>query len=212
MYSNQISENGTTVLQAIEKDNFSNSSNFNLNGSKYFSKINTTLKLSANYSVSNREQLLNGNLVDLENKSLRLSGNLDAEIFSWFTLTYSGNYSVYETALENAQSALPTGRIQQIKTNKHTVDAFFYLDDNQYFSGGGEYYGNSLSEENANNYFVNFSYQYTFEKPKIDLNIGWNNILNTDEFVNAYTNEFSYVESRYQLRPSQVVASLKFSF
>ncbi|WP_246136818.1 carboxypeptidase-like regulatory domain-containing protein [Gillisia hiemivivida] len=212
LYSNQISENGANVLQAIEKDNFSNSNNFNLNGSKYFSKINTTLKLSANYSVTKREQLLNGNFVDVGNKNFRLSGSLDAEISSWLTVTYNGIFSVYETAFENAQPALPTGRIQQIKTNKHTVDAFFYLADNQYFSGGGEYYGNSLSEENANNYFVNFSYQYTFEKPKIDLNIGWNNILNTDEFVNAYTNEFSYVESRYQLRPSQVVASLKFSF
>ncbi len=205
LYSNQISENGAIILQAIERDNSSNSNNFNLSASKYFSKMNTTLKLSANYSVSNREQLLNENFVNSENKSLRLSGNVDAEIFSWLTLTYSGNYSVYETALENA-------RFPKIETNKHAMDAFFYLADNQYLSGGGEYYGNSLSAENGNNYFVNLSYQYTFEKPKIDLNISWNNVFNTDEFVNAYTNEFSFVESRYQLRPSQVVASIKFSF
>jgi len=212
LYSNQISENGATVLQAIEKDNYSNSNNFNLNVSKYFSKINTTLKLRANYTLSKREQFLNLNFVDVKNKNLMLSGSLDAEILSWLTVTYNGNFSIYETTFENTQSTLSLGKIQQIETNKHTMDVFFYLYDNQYLSGGGEYYGNSLSDENGNNYFANFTYQYTFAKPKIDLNISWKNVFNTDEFVNAYTSEFSFVESRYQLRPSQVIASIKFSF
>ena len=66
-------------------------------------------------------------------------------------------------------------------------------------------------DQNGDNYFVNLGYQFTFEKPKMDLNLSWRNILNTDTFINAYNNQYYYVQSSYQLRPSQVLATLKFT-
>ncbi len=205
LYSNQIGEDGNIVLQAIERENFTNSNNFNVNGSKYFSHLHATLKINTQYSFITREQLLNGNYTEVKNKTLSLNANLDAEIFSWLSTAYDATFSFYETSFENEQ-------FQQVETTKHTLGLFFFLTDNQYLNAEAEYYGNSLSEANGSNYFMNLGYQYSLKKPKIDLNISWNNILNTAEFITAYGNEFSYVESRYELRPSQVVASVKFSF
>ena len=136
-------------------------------------------------------------------RSLNFRGSLDAEISSWLIANYSGNYTTYTSGFED-------GDFQTIETQQHTLDLYFYPKDNQYLSAGGEYYGNSLSE-NGDNYFVNLSYQFTFEKPKMDLNISWRNILNTDTFINAYNNEYYYVQSSYRLRPSQVLATLKFT-
>jgi hypothetical protein len=90
------------------------------------------------------------------------------------------------------------------------LDLYFYPKDNQYISVSGEYYDNSLSEK-GDNYFVNLDYQFTFPKSKMDLNISWRNVLNIDEFINAYNNQYYYVESSYRLRPSQVLATLKFT-
>jgi hypothetical protein len=84
--------------------------------------------------------------------------------------------------------------------------------ENQYFSVNSEYYSNNISEENRNNYFMNFNYQYSFEDTGIDLEASWNNVLNTDAFVRVSNTDFSYVESTYHLRPSQILVSLKFSF
>ncbi len=56
------------------------------------------------------------------------------------------------------------------------------------------------------------NYQYTFLDSGIDLEASWNNVLNTDEFVRVSNTDFAYVQSTYQLRPSQVLVSLKFSF
>jgi len=84
--------------------------------------------------------------------------------------------------------------------------------DNQYFSVNSEYYYNNISEDNQNNYFLNFNYQYTFEDLGIDLNASWNNALNTNEFVRVSNTDFSYVQSTYRLRPSQFLLSLKFLF
>ncbi len=205
LYKNGIEENGAVILQAIENDNFTNYNNYSFGSSKYFRKIKTTVKINASYNQSNQEQLLNETLTNVENNIINFNINLDAKVFSWLSAQYVASFSIYKTSLEKIH-------FQQIETNKHTLDLFFYLTDSQYLKGNGEYYYNSLSEINASNYFLNLSYQYTFKQPKIDLNLSWNNVLNTNEFVNVYTNEFSYVENRYNLRPSQVVASIKFSF
>lgn len=205
LYSNRIEDNGALVLQAIERDNFTNSSNYNLGGSKYFKKINTTLKLNARFNQSKQVQLLNDTFTNVESNTIQYNASLDTEIFSWLSTQYVATFSIYKTAFENVQ-------IRQVETHKHALDLFFYLTDRQQLKWNGEYYNNSLSEENATNYFLNLSYQYTFKQPMIDLSLSWNNVLNTNEFVNVYTNAFTYVENRYKLRPSQLLASIKFTF
>ena len=87
---------------------------------------------------------------------------------------------------------------------------YFYPKDNQYLSVSGEYYGNSLPD-NDNNYFMNLGYQFTFKKPKMDLNISWRNILDTDQYINVNNNQYYNIISRCRLRPSQMLASLKFT-
>lgn len=205
LYKNEIDENGAVILEAIESDNFINYNNYSLGGSKYFKKIKTTIKLNARYNQSNQTQLLNNTYTNVENNNIQMNANLDAEIFSWLSSQYIGTISIYKSSFDKI-------KLQQVTTNKQALNLFFYLTDNQYLKCTNVYYNNSLSEENTTNYFLNFGYQYTFKQSNIDLNLSWNNVLNTNEFVNVYTNEFSYVESSYKLRPSQVVASIKFSF
>ncbi|WP_245856908.1 carboxypeptidase-like regulatory domain-containing protein [Lutibacter flavus] len=205
LYKNEIDENGAIILEAIENDNFINYNNYSLGGSKYFKKIKTTIKLNARYNQSNQEQLLNDTFTNVEKNNIHMDANLDTEIFSWLSLQYVAAISIYKSSFDEVQ-------LRQVETNKHVLNLFFYLTDNQYLKCTNEYYRNSLSEKNSSNYFLNFSYQYTFKQSNIDLNLSWNNVLNTNEFVNVYTNEFTYVENSYKLRPSQVLASIKFSF
>jgi len=204
LYSSTIGENGTTILEAVARDNNFENHSFRGGGSKYFRKMKTTLKLNASYNISKRQQLLNNTLAEVNTKIFNLRGSVDAEISSWLIANYSANFSTYTSGFDDSD-------FQQIETQQHTIDLYFYPKDNQYLSVGGEYYGNSLSD-NGDNYFVNLGYQFTFEKPKMDLNLSWRNILNTDAFINAYNNEYYYVQSSYRLRPSQVLATLKFSF
>ena len=205
LYSNQIGLNAATIFEAIEQDNFSNSHRINAKGSKYFRDLKTTLSLGSNFTISNREQILNGNLADVENQNLGFDLDLESEVTDWLSTSYSGNYSVLQTRFE-------ARNFDEIQTQQHQLDLFFYLADNQYFSVNSEYYYNNISDDNQNNYFLNFNYQYTFEDLGIDLNASWNNALNTNEFVRVSNTDFSYVQSTYRLRPSQFLLSLKFLF
>ncbi len=205
LYSNLIGENGAMLLEAIEQDNYSNSHNWNAKTSKYFSKLNTTLRLGANYSFFQREQLLNQNLAEVRNENLGFDLDVESEVADWLSVSYSGNLNFLQTRIEERD-------MNDIETQQHSLDLFFYVAENQYFSLNSEYYFNNISDENRNNYFLNMDYQYTFKGSGIDLEARWNNVLNTDEFVRVSNNEFAYIQSTYRLRPSQVLVSVKFSF
>lgn len=205
LYSNQIGQNAATVFEAIEQENYANSHNLNARASKYFSKLNTTFVLGATYSLFNREQLLNENLAEINNKNLNFDLKLESEITDWLSSIYTADFGYLQTEIEGRD-------LDEIRTQQHALDLFFYVAENQYFSMNSEYYFNNISEENRNNYFLNLNYQYTFEKTGIDLEASWNNVLDTGEFVRVVNNEFSYVQSTYRLRPSQLMVSLRFSF
>jgi len=203
LYSSNIGENGLTILEAVARNNSFDNHSFKAGGSKYLRKLKTSLKLNASYNLSKRQQLLNNTLAEVNTQSFNLRGSVEADISSWLIANYSGNFSTYTSGFEG-------NNFQKIENHQHIMELYFYPKDNQYLSLSGEYYGNSLSE-NGDNYFVNLGYQFTFEKPKMDLNLSWRNILNTDTFINAYNNQYYYVQSSYQLRPSQVLATLKFT-
>ncbi|MAW94486.1 MULTISPECIES: carboxypeptidase-like regulatory domain-containing protein [unclassified Leeuwenhoekiella] len=204
LYSSNIGENGTTILEAVARDNSFDNHSISAGGSKYFRKLKTTFKLNTSYNLSKRQQLLNNTLAEVNTRSFTLRGSVYAEISSWLIANYSGTRTTYS-------SGFGVRDFQQIETQQHIIDLYFYPKENQYLSVSGEYYGNSLSE-NGDNYFVNLGYQFTFSKPKMDLNLSWQNILNTDAFINAYNNQYYYVQSSYRLRPSQVLVTLKFAF
>lgn len=203
LYNNHIGPQGELLMEAVERDNFSKNNSFQLNASKYFGGISSTLKLNAQYSLGEREQLLNGELTTAENNNLVLGGSLNSEIFSWLSAEADTRFSFYELAFE-------TVAFQQVETIQHQLGLFLFPKENQFLSTKAEYYSNSLAAGDGE-FFLNLGYRYTLDSG-IDLNLNWSNVLNTKEFINAYTSEFSYVESRYNLRPSQVLLSVKFSF
>jgi len=130
---------------------------------------------------------------------------VESEITDWLSTSYAGEIQFLQTEFGNRN-------FQEIVTQQHELGLFFYLNASQYINLDSEYYFNNISETNQHNYFLNLSYQYTFKEPKIDLEAKWSNILDTDEFVRVYNSEFSYIQSTYQLRPSQLLLSVKFSF
>ncbi len=206
LFGNIINNNGTTSFGFFEQDNNSNMHNINLRGSKYFRKLKTTLTLTSNASLDNKEQLLNGIITNITTKSIQLKGKLDTDITDWMNVSYKSNFSISNTQFENQQS------FDNIITQEHLLNFNFYPSSNQYIGFDAEYYKNNFSTENQDNYFLNLNYRYTFKKSRIDLELNWNNIFNTTELTTVFNDTFSYTQSTYQLRPRQILMSMKFSF
>ncbi len=205
LFGNKINNDGSTSFGLLEQDNNSNTHNLNLRASKYFSNFKTTLTLTSNASLTNRNQLLNGILIDITTKNIQLEGKMNIDITRWMGVSYKSNFLISNTQFENSS-------FNTIVNQEHLLNLNFYPKSNQYIGIDAEYYKNNFSTENQENYFFNLNYRYTFNKYKTDLELKWNNILNTKDFTTVFNDAFSYTQSTYILRPSQLQIEVKFRF
>lgn len=205
LYSNFIGGGGAILFEALEQENTSIYQNLNLEGSKYFNRINTTLDIGSSLIVTTQEQLLNNSFAQVNNRNLRFNLGLESEVTDWLSTSYDGAFSFLQATIAERD-------FDEVRSQQHLLGLSFFPSDRQYFSVESEYYYNNISPKNRNSFFLNLGYRYTFEERKIDLSATWNNVFNTNEFVNIAANEFSYVQSTYRLRPSQLLLSLKFTF
>ena len=72
----------------------------------------------------------------------------------------------------------------------------------------------SQGATNLRNSFYDLSYQYTWAKKKIDFEIKWLNIANKKlyETISYNTTYFSTARNSIEIRPSQVMFTVKFNF
>jgi hypothetical protein len=206
LFGNSINNNGTTSFSFFEQDNNSNAQNINLRGSKYFSKLKTTLTITTSAFIDNKKQLLNNILTNVSTKNFQLNGELYTEITKWLSVEYKSNVSISNTKFKNQQT------FNNIIIQEHLLNFNYYLTSNQYIGFDIEYYKNNFSSQNQENYFLNLNYRYTFKESKIDLELNWNNILNTKEFTTVLNDAFSYTQSAYRIRPSQILLNINFRF
>lgn len=205
MFGNLIKSDGTSIYNYFEQDNISNTQYFNINASKYLSYLKSTISITSNISLDKRAQMLNGILTNTTTKNRQLNGKINTEITTWMSFYYKSTYSVLNTVFYNKS-------FDKISTQEHLWHFSFYPSSNQYIGFDTELYKNNGSGKNQENYFLNLNYRYTLKKSKIDLELNWNNILNKKQFTTVYNNTFLYTQSTYKLRPSQILASIKFGF
>ncbi len=204
LYNNQILDSGETELQAIEQDNERLSHNFMTRASKYFSEINTNLTLSANYSLQDFQQILNNEITDIANQNWRLNGKLDTDITDWLNTEIESVFQFSNNQIQNQDN-------QTITQQFHKFNINIYPKENQYIGLKTEYVKNNLFSENAENFFADLVFRYTWKKKNIDFELQFNNIFNTEEYRTINIDNFSYVESNFKLRPRQVLFNVRFS-
>ena len=203
--NNLINSDGSTSLGFFRQDNSSNTHNINLSGSTYFSKLKTTLAITTNGFLENKEQFLNDVLTDVTTKNIQLKGKLDTEVTDWMSVSYNNEIVISNSQFKNQPA------FQSIITQEHSLKLNFYPNDHQYIGFETEYYKNNFSTLNQENYFLNLNYRYTFKKSNIDVEFNLNNILNTKEFTTVFNDAFSYTRSTFQLRPRQVLMNIRFN-
>src|SRR5690606_26648305 len=118
LYSNFVGEGGAILFEAFEMDNTSFSHNLRLEGSKFYNKIKTTLKLSGAYTLMQREQFLNTNLAEVNNRNLSFRLALDSEVTDWLSTSYNSNFSFLQTSVAGRD-------FDEIRNQQHLLDLSF---------------------------------------------------------------------------------------
>ncbi|MGV8945754.1 MAG: hypothetical protein ACOH1N_04950 [Lutibacter sp.] len=204
LYNNQILDNGATELQAIEQDNKRYSHNFMTRASKYFSNFNTNLTLSANYSLQDFKQILNSEITDIANQNWRLNGKIDTDITDWLNAELESVFQFSNNEIQGQNNRTITQQFHKFNIN-------IYPKENQYFAIKTEYIINNLFTENTENLFADLVYRYTWKKKNMDFELQWSNIFNTNNYRTVNIDNYSYIETNFNLRPSQVLFKIRFS-
>lgn len=199
--SQSVLDNGQTVFEQILSENKSMNKSINIEASKYFPKVKSKLSFGYGLNISSNNLVINNNNLSIKSVGNNLLFKVNNNYYDWLTFDYNLSYTISErTNIDNSNNLKSNLKILLFPTSNQTIG--FYRDDYKY----------SFSNQNFSNQFMDLSYTYTFEKSKIDIEIKWTNILNTKTYEEIVLNDFGYTSNAFIIRPSQILASIRFNF
>ena len=209
-----ISSTGASVSSIEVFDNKSLSQSESAEVGKYFPKFKTNLSLSFSNRNSNsfvmvEDQRTNTtDLIESKNGSQNLGLKFNNTYFSWMSIDYNlaMNWNKNVNRLTTDAN----------KSNgwSHNLAAYFYPKDNHTLGFFWDDLTTGQNGESYRNSFFDASCQFTWAKKKIDFELKWLNIGNKKvyETIGYNINYLSTTRSTMQIRPSQVMFTVKFNF
>ena len=202
---NEVAANGAVVLSAKKYPNTQFEHRIYSYFSYYYSPKKITLSLESNVTYSQGKQIINGTISLIRNRIITAKPKINMRFLTWLNLEYKGRFSFYKTKINR-------GGKQVFSQFIHYLDLDFY--PGKQHDIGLSYESNHISDsgQKNTNYFVNILYRYSFKKRKIDLEARWNNVLNQMKYESANISSYLFIQTSYDLRPSQFMVSVHFSF
>lgn len=194
---------GYVVTNYIERDNESNSNSASAEVGKYFPSFKSNASVSYSISNSTSELFQNNVLFNNESTNQGLGFKFNNSYFSWMSVDYVMNYNW------NKQESMLTSR--SLGYN-HNLSVYFYPIDNHSIGFNWDQINSGTAGNIYHNAFYDLTYQFTWAKKKVDFELKWMNIANTKVFERYSIGATSDSFTRIQLRPSQVMFTMKFNF
>jgi hypothetical protein len=200
----KILPNGQRVLESINKENNSNRNFYSLNIGKFLPTIKTNIVAGYTINSSNNNTYFNSKIVPIKISGQTFRFKVNYNQFNWLGINYQLIYFL------NKQKSFNT----TINSNKilNYIETFVVPIKNHSLTVLADVSTYKLNSQKYKNPFLDFRYQYTLEKKKIDFEIKWVNILNSKFFEQIDVGEIQTTQTQFKIRPSQVLFSAKFNF
>lgn len=198
------------TLEYIDNNSYSQSESAEIG--KYFPKFKTNASINFSNRDSNSYSILVDqnnvdNYIESKNNSQSLAVKFNNTYFSWLSLDYniSLNWNKNRDDYRN--------NVNRYSGWNHNLNLFLYPIENHTIGLVWDDVTTSQGAINLRNSFYDLSYQYTWAKKKIDFEIKWLNIANKKlyETISYNTTYFSTTRNSIEIRPSQVMFTVKFN-
>lgn len=195
---------GFGVIKFIERDNKRVSNTESAEVGKYFPKFKSNVSVSFRNTDSTSENARLGDFFLNESSSQSLGFKINNSFFSWMSFDY--NFSLGWNNNESKYSATSSNSF----TNN--LNLIFYPIEGHSIALNWDQINNSQAGQSFNNGFYDLTYQFAWTKKKIDFELKWMNIANKNVFETISDGTFATTINRIQIRPSQLMATVKFNF
>ncbi|WP_326981580.1 carboxypeptidase-like regulatory domain-containing protein [Chryseobacterium sp. MYb264] len=198
---------GFTLMQYRDQENHSKNNRFSAEVGKYFPKFKTNASVSYGNTTSISDAFLDEQQFKNKNNAQNYGFKINNTYFSWMSVDY--NMTISRTKQDSRGGSLGMN-----KGYNHNLGVFFYPIENHTVGFNWDQVNTVNGENKYNNPFYDISYQFTWSKKKIDFELKWMNIGNRKVFetYNLDGNLGALTYTRIQLRPSQVMFTVKFNF
>lgn len=200
-YSTLLQENGSLIISARDLPNTSQTHNLQFRSSKYIHALRSSLSLNTSFLLNNGKTLVNNESFDVVTMQYSLSPELYYQTTTWLNFNYKIHHNVMYSYISDDLR-------NKIHMNRHYFSINLFPSDRHMLNFNLEYYRFDNSDYN----FVDMIYRYSFPKSRFKLEARWNNILNSKNFITQYNYQFTVFTTTQNLRPSQLLVSLRFSF
>lgn len=195
---------GSTLVEAINQTNKTASNSVSGSISRLIDPIKTTFKLNSSFSHSNRDMLLNSELMKNTTDSWNHGFGLNGDFVDWMTLEYDGSLTMTTT-----KNSIQNSR--KVTSQNHKVGLYFYFLKNHTLNLSGEWMKSDLEGNSWDEYFGDIMYRFTLsEKRKIDFEFSVINLFDSDVYRNLSVGDYTISETYYRLRPRQFFVKVRF--
>ncbi|CAH0131921.1 carboxypeptidase-like regulatory domain-containing protein [Chryseobacterium sp. Bi04] len=205
--SSAVNEFGFSVIEYIESENKRTSNSYYAEIGKYFPKFKTNASLNYNNTNSKSQSRRNEQDINTRTDGNTLGFKLNNTYFSWMSVDFN------MTKSWNKQS---NGIIQddlgKTEGYTHNLNVFFYPLENHTIGFYWDQINSKLGQTKLNNGFFDVSYQFSWAKKKVDFELKWMNIGDRKVFERINVGDATITQTTMQLRPSQVMFTVKFNF
>lgn len=201
---NVVNPQGFHSIEVVSVYNERSTQAFAADASKFFEGIKTVVKVGAGMDVSLNDFSLNDQLVTMRNVGRSSFLNLNNNSLERVSLTY-------EFRTTAAKGDFPDRELQLARFTSHSLEANYFPWENHALSLVSELYHTNL-EAQANAFFLDLQYLVKIPKHKLELVLSCHNLWNASTFTRQYYTEFSLVSNYFELRPRQLLATIKFHF
>ncbi len=195
---------GFGVIKYIERDNKYLSNTESAEIGKYFPKFKSNISTSFRNTDSSSETARLGDFFTNDSNSKNLSFKINNTYFSWMSFDY--NFSMGWNKNESKYASTAG------KSFTNNLNLIFYPIENHSIALNWDQINNSQAGQSFKNGFYDLTYQYAWSKKNIDFELKWMNIANKNLFETINDGSVSTTISRIQIRPSQIMATVKFNF
>ena len=195
---------GFGVVKYKERDNTRVSNSENAEVGKYFPKFKSNISVSFRNTDSTSELASNDQFYDNDSSSQTLGFKINNSFFSWMSFDYNFSLGWSQNKSINADT-----KNESFTSNLNLI---FYPIEDHSIALNWDQINNSQAGQSFNNGFYDLTYQFAWSKKKIDFELKWMNIANKKQFETIIDNASVTDISKIQIRPSQVMATVKFNF
>jgi hypothetical protein len=185
---------------------------------KYFPKFKTNASVGYSNSLSKSQQLpsnltttpTTNDFQSVTANNQGVTAKFNNNYFSWLSVDYNATWSFIDTSVQT-QAGLIKNKSQNFN---HALSTYIYPIKNHTIGFTWDELKFKNGEQGRTNSFYDLSYQYSMVKSKMDLELKLVNIANTNTYqdvsFNANTNQTTY--RTINIRPRQIMLTLKFNF